>query len=53
MMQEGLVLMVTGMGVVTLFLVLMVYAVHGTAAIIRRLETRAKVKVAATEGGAK
>lgn len=52
MIEEGLVLMGAGMGVVLLFLVLMVYSVHGSAAIIRRVEARRKAKAGAGGKGA-
>ena len=52
MIREGLVLMGAGMGVVLLFLVLMVYSVHGSAAIARRLEARKEAKASAAGKGA-
>lgn len=52
MIREGLVLMGAGMGVVFVFLILMVYSVHGSAAIIRRLEARKEAKAGADGKGA-
>ena len=41
-MQQGLVLMCVGLGVVMLFLTLLVFSVRGAAAVIHALEARRK-----------